>query len=132
MATADELREGVNTFFSGEYSVTKTRTVPEVSDLAFNKTGKESELAMMFIDLRGSTTMVAGIRRTTAARMYKSLLWGVARIARSNSGDVRSFNGDGVLIAFSGDSKCTNAAKAAMQMAWYVSKVLKPKMLAIF
>lgn len=132
MATADDLTKGVNDFFTGEYTITNTRSVPEVGDLAFGKSGKDIELAMMFIDLRGSTTMVAGIRRVTAARMYKSFLWGVARIARANSGDLRSFNGDGVLIAFSGDYKCTNAAKAALQMAWFVKNVLKPKMDAVF
>ena len=132
MASADKLREGVNDFFTGEYTVTKTYSVPDVGDLAFGKSGKEIELAMMFIDLRGSTTMVAGIRRITAARMYKSFLWGVAQIARANSGDVRSFNGDGVLIAFSGDTKCSNAAKAALQTAWFVKNVLKPKMDAVF
>lgn len=132
MATATDLTKGVNEFFEGEYNVTNTYSVPGVGDIPFGKSGKEIELAMMFIDLRGSTTMVAGIRRTTAARMYKSFLWGVAQIARANSGDLRSFNGDGVLIAFSGDMKCTNAAKAALQMSWFVKNTLKPKLDAIF
>lgn len=132
MPTADQLTKGVGDFFTGEYSVTNTYSVPDVGDIAFGKSGKEIELAMMFIDLRGSTTMVAGIRRITAARMYKSFLWGVAQIARANSGDLRSFNGDGVLIAFSGDSKCSNAAKAALQMSWFVKNALKPKLDAIF
>lgn len=83
---------------------------------------------MLFIDIRESTAIVDGFRRVTAAKMYKSFLWGVAKIARSNSGELRSFNGDGVLIAFNGDLKCTNAAKAALQMSWFVKNVLKPKL----
>lgn len=44
----------------------------------------------------------------------------------------RSFNGDGVLVAFAGDNKRTNASKAALQMSWFAKKVLKPKMEAVF
>ena len=107
-------------------------SVPDVGDLAFGKSGKEIELAMLFIDIRESTTIVDGFRRVTAARMYKSFLWGVAQIARANSGELRSFNGDGVLMAFSGDAKCSNAAKAALQMSWFVKNTLKPKLEAYF
>ena len=49
-----------------------------------------------------------------------------------NDGQLRSFNGDGVLVAFAGDSKRTNAAKAALQMSWFAQKVLKPKLNATF
>lgn len=132
MASSDQLIKGVGDFFKGSYEITSGRTVPDVGDLAFGKSGKEIELAMMFIDIRESTAIVDGFRRTTAARMYKSFLWGITQIARSNEGDVRSFNGDGVLIAFSGDMKCTNAAKAALQMSWFVKNALKPKVETYF
>lgn len=132
MASANQLISGVNDFFQGSYDVTSTRSVPDVGDLAFSKSGKEIELAMMFIDIRESTAIVDGFRRVTAARMYKSFLWGVAQIARANGGELRSFNGDGVLIAFSGETKCTSAAKAALQMAWFAKEVLKPKVESYF
>ena len=132
MPTPNELRTEINNFFNGSYTISQTSGVPEVGDLTFGKTGKQAELAMLFIDLRDSTSIVDGFRRVTAAKMYKSFLWGVAKIARANSGELRSFNGDGVLMAFSGDYKCTHAAKAALQMAWFVKEVLKPKVQQYF
>jgi adenylate cyclase len=128
----DEIKNGVDEFFSGDYEITTGTVVPDVDDLKLEKHGKEIELAMLFIDIRESTKIVDGLRRTTAARMYKAFLWGVAKIARLNGGELRSFNGDGVLVVFIGDSKRTNAAKAALQMSWFVRKVLKPKLDQVF
>lgn len=128
MATKEEIIKAVDDFFSGNYEITEGRAIPDVTDIQLGKNGREIELAMLFIDIRESTKIVDGLRRTTAARMYKSFLWGVAQIAKMNGGELRSFNGDGVLMAFIGESKRTNAAKAAMQMSWFAQKVLKPKL----
>lgn len=127
MASKDELIKGVDDFFSGNYDVTQGTAIPNIADIQLGKNGRELELAMLFIDIRESTKIVDGSRRVTAAKMYKSFLWGVAQIARANDGELRSFNGDGVLVAFIGEYKRTNAAKAALQMSWFCQKVLKPK-----
>lgn len=132
MASKDDLIKQTDDFFTGSYSVTAGRTIPDVGDIPFGKHGREMELAMLFIDIRESTKIVDSVRRVTAAKMYKAFLNGVARIARNNGGELRSFNGDGVLVAFSGDTKRTAAAKAALQMAWFAKKVLKPKLDAAF
>lgn len=123
----NELISGVQDFFSSTYDVKNGYTIPDVADIPFAKTGRELELAMLFIDIRESTKIVDGFRRITGARMYKSFLWGVSQIARNNGGELRSFNGDGVLMAFVGDTKCTNATKSALQMSWFCKKVLKPQ-----
>lgn len=127
MATKQELIDQVSTYFDGAYEVTKGTVIPNIEDIEFGKKGRELELAMLFIDVRESTKIVDGFRRETAAKMYKSFLWGVSQIARANGGALRSFNGDGVLMAFIGDNKCTSAAKAALQMAWFCKEVLRPK-----
>lgn len=132
MASKDDIINGVDSFFEGEYTITEGRVIPDVANIAFAKEGTEIELAMLFIDIRESTKIVDSLRRTTAARMYKSFLWGVAKIARMNSGELRSFNGDGVLMAFIGDDKRANAVKAALQMSWFAQKILKPKLDTVF
>lgn len=132
MAFKDDLISDIDSFFDGDYDVSQGTAIPDVSDLSFSKSGRELDLAMLFIDISKSTKIVDASRRVTAAKMYKSFLYGVARIARNNGGELRSFNGDGVLIAFIGDQKRTNAAKAALQMSWFMKNVLKPKMEAYF
>lgn len=132
MGFKSDLLRGTESFFEGEYEVTQGSVVPDVQDVAFGKVGRELQLAMLFIDVRESTKIVDAFRRTTAARMYKGFLFGVAKIAQQNGGELRSFNGDGVLMAFIGDNKRTNAAKAALQMAWFCKSVLKPRLKKYF
>jgi len=127
MATKEEIVDGVNDFFDGSYDVTEGRVIPDIGDIAFGKSGREIELAMLFIDIRKSTTIVDALRRTTAARMYKAFLWGVARIAIMNGGELRSFNGDGVLVAFSGDSKKDSCRKSRPSDVMVFSKGFKTK-----
>lgn len=124
----EEFEKAVSYLFSGSYTVTQGQVIPTTQSITFANVGTEMELAMLFIDIGQSTVIVDSIRRETAAKMYKSFLWGVAKIAKEYSGEVRSFNGDGVLAVFSGPTKATNATKAAMKMVWFMNYILKPKM----
>jgi len=127
MANKQDIIAQVDSFFEGDYEIKEGRTIPDVDDIALGKVGRALELAMLFIDIKESTKIVDSFRRVTAAKMYKSFLWGVAKIARNNGGELRSFNGDGVLVAFAGDIKCTQAAKTALQLNWFATKVVKLK-----
>lgn len=127
MTDKDEIIEQVNDFFNETHNITQGYVIPDVDDIGLDNEGKEIELAMLFIDINESTKIVDSVKRTTAVKIYKSFLWGVAKIARMNNGELRSFNGDGVLVAFIGDRKNNNSVKAAMQMIWFVREILKPK-----
>lgn len=132
MALKDDLQKSTDDFFSGTYDISNGTVIPNISDIEFGKKGREMELAMLFIDIRESTKIVDGFRRTTSARMYKSFLYGVSKIARENDGELRSFNGDGVLMVFSGETKRTNAVKTAMQLSYFCKNILKPKIESYF
>lgn len=127
MAFKDDIISQVDNYFSGNYEITNGTAVPDVEDIPLGKHGREMELAMLFIDIKESTKIVNGFRRQTAAKMYKSFLFGVTKIALANDGQLRSFNGDGVLVVFNGTAKCNNAVKAAMQMKYFCNEILKPK-----
>jgi class 3 adenylate cyclase len=132
MPTKSEITQEIDNIFNGDYEVTQGTVIPDVDDIQLGNYGRELELAMMFIDIKESTKIVDGFRRTTAAKMYKAFLWGIAKIARMNNGELRSFNGDGVLIVFIGDSRRTNAVKAGLQMTWFCRKILRPKIETYF
>lgn len=128
----DNLIDDIDEFFSGDYEVIQGRTIPSADEIPFGRTGKEVELAMLFIDIKESTKIVDAFRLKTAARMYQSFLRGVTLIAQRNDGEVKSFNGDGILVAFYGGSKCNNAVRASLQMMHFVNTILKPKLRAYF
>lgn len=129
---SDKISAETKEFFSGSYKVTDARVVPRAKDIKFGKYGKQMELAMMFVDIRESTKIVGGFHRATAARMYKSFLQSVVSIVKKYDGDVKSFNGDGVLAVFGGDSKCNHAVLAAYSINWYVVNTLRPIMQSYF
>ncbi|MDD4931289.1 MAG: adenylate/guanylate cyclase domain-containing protein [Candidatus Colwellbacteria bacterium] len=128
----ENLIKGTDYFFNGTYEKVQGRIVPSPDELAFGKYGKEVELAMLFIDIKESTKIVDAFRLETAARMYQSFLRAVTLISLKNNGEIRSFNGDGVLVTFYGDSKCNNAVRSALQMMEFVNSVLKPKLKSYF
>lgn len=125
--STSEATEQVQSFFDEEYQVIAGQVIPSISDLPLDNTGKQIDLCMLFIDLRESTRIGKALKRETIAKMYKSFLWGISKIARENNGEPKSFNGDGVLIVFHGLSKEAHAVKAAMQMSYYITQILKPR-----
>src|SRR3989338_4991097 len=132
MVTKEELEKQIRNCFTDKYEIASGYIIPEIDDIQLGNYGKELDLAMLFIDIKESTKIVDAFRRETAVKMYKSFLWGVAQIARGNGGELRSFNGDGVLVVFIGISKCTNAVRAGLQMSWFVKEILKPRIQGYF
>lgn len=127
-----DLISDIDYFFDGDYEIVQGRVVPTSDEVSFGRFGKEVKLAMLFIDVKESTKIVDAFRLKTAARMYQSFLRGITLIALKNNGEVRSFNGDGILVTFYGDSKCNNAVRSALQMMDFVNSVLKPKLKSYF
>jgi len=82
----ETLESETDTYFASKYEISEGTVVPDVTDLAYGPRGRELDLAMLFIDIRESTKIVDSFRRTTAARMYKAFLNGVALIARRHGG----------------------------------------------
>jgi class 3 adenylate cyclase len=99
--------------------------VPSIndSDLTFGNTGIKFEATVLFIDLRGSTKILNKHNKSTVAKIHKSYYYAIVKIAKLNNGDVRSFNGDSLLVFFQGTTKTTlsNAVRAAMQMKYMLS-----------
>ncbi|MBI3493810.1 MAG: adenylate/guanylate cyclase domain-containing protein [Acidobacteria bacterium] len=132
MAVKEDVIAGVDAFFNSTYTTTKGLVIPNVGDIGLSTEGRELEVSMLFIDIRRSTTIVDAFRRKTAAKMYQSFLLGVSKIARGNLGELRSFNGDGVLVVFAGNNKETRAVKTALQLSWFGVHVLRPKLQSYF
>ncbi len=127
MSLKDDLDEMVSNYLGGDYETYEPRGVPEPQDIAQGNRAAKLEATTLFIDVRQSSDITNAFRRQTAAKMMKSYFDGSVRIIKKNGGEVRSFNGDGMLAIFVGDSRSNNAVKGAMQVKWFVNHVLQPK-----
>ena len=126
----DKIKEIIDT----KFEVTDITTVPDLDDkrLTFANTGLRFESTTLYIDMRGSTKILNKHNRTSVAKLHKAYFYIIVKIAKSLGGEVRSFNGDGMLVFFQGITKTTlsNAVKSAMQMKYMLTEneVVKKKL----
>lgn len=107
------------------FEITDVSYVPNIEDtkLTFGNTGLRFEATVLFIDMRGSTKILNKHNRRTVAKIHMAYFHTVTKIAKSLGGEVRSFNGDSMLVFFQGTTKLSlsNAVKAAMNMAYMIT-----------
>lgn len=120
-----KIDDKVKSIIDDEFEVTDITYVPDMdnTNLTFGNKGLRFEATTLFIDMRGSTAVLNKHNRTTVAKLHKAYFHTIVTIAKSLGGEVRSFNGDGMLVFFQGTSKVTlsNAVEAAMKMTWMLT-----------
>ena len=120
------IEEKCKEILDNELSVTDISYVPDIEDksLTFGNTGLRFEATTLFIDMRGSTKTLNKHNRRTVAKIHKAYFHVVVTVVKSLGGEVRSFNGDGMLAFFQGTTKTTltNAVKAAMKIKFLLTQ----------
>ena len=115
----------VEEIIEGGFEIEDVSYVPDLdnSKLTFGNKGLRFEATTLFIDMRGSTDILNRHNRSSMAKIYKCYFHAIVTIANSLGGEVRSFNGDGMLVFFPGTTKTTlsNAVKAAMKMKYMLA-----------
>jgi class 3 adenylate cyclase len=76
----------------------------------------EKELAFLFTDIRGFTTLCEGMKPDEVVGLLNHYLDLETEIILANSGDVDKFVGDEMMAFFDGPDKELNACRAAMQI----------------
>ncbi|MFX0198809.1 MAG: adenylate/guanylate cyclase domain-containing protein [Candidatus Hodarchaeota archaeon] len=121
----DGIDSKVKEIIDGDFEVIDITDVPDIDDsrLTFGNKGLKFETTTLYIDMRGSTSVLNKHNRTTVAKLHKAYFHTIVTIAKSLGGEVRSFNGDGMLVFFQGTTKkiLSNAVEAAMKMKWMLS-----------
>lgn len=79
-------------------------------------TSTEKELAFLFTDIRGFTTMCEGMAPNEVVSVLNKYLDLETQIIINNNGDVDKFVGDEMMAFFQGPDKEKNACKAAMEI----------------
>ncbi|WP_076924011.1 adenylate/guanylate cyclase domain-containing protein [Pseudoalteromonas sp. EB27] len=107
------------------FEVTEVTYIPDINDkkLTFGNKGLRLTATVLYIDMRGSTAILNKHNRTSVAKIHKAYFHTIVTIAKSLNGEVRSFNGDGMLVLFQGKTvtRLSDAVSAAMQMKWMLT-----------
>jgi class 3 adenylate cyclase len=119
------IEDKVTNIIDTKFEVTDTYSVPDIDDtkLTFDNTGLRFDATTLYIDMRDSTKILNKHHRTSVAKLHKAYFHVIVKIAKSLDGEVRSFNGDGMLVFFQGTTKdkLSNAVKAAMKMKYMLA-----------
>lgn len=92
------------------------RVVPEAEDVRLGNDAVDLEAAVLFADLKGSSKLVKEYKSSFAAEVYKAFLVASSEVIKNNDGVITAFDGDRIMAVFIGPSKCTNAARTALQI----------------
>lgn len=113
---------------SETFQVEEVSYVPTISNskLTFGCKGLEFEATVLYIDMRGSTAILNTHRKRVVAKIHMLYYHAIVKIAKATGGEIRSFNGDSLLVFYQGTTKqsLSNAVKAAMQMSYAIKELL--------
>lgn len=114
------------------FKVTPITYVPTIdtSTLTFGCTGLEFEATVLYIDMRSSTKLLNSHQKRVVAKLHMIYYHAVVKISKANGGEIRSFNGDSLLVFFQGTTKkeLSIAVKTAMQIRYAITDLVNDKL----
>ena len=124
MATHREVLDQINVIINEVYTNVETTSVPKKEDLTFWNTTKTIKHAkVMFIDMRRSRDLLLDWTTLRSVKTHKAFLRAISHCIWDRDGHIRSFNGDGLLAFFVGEEAWPKSVRAAMDIAWFVTKI---------
>jgi adenylate cyclase len=125
MSHKDNL-DTIKSILNDSYTKEDTSGVPKKNDLTFGNTLKKMTHAVVFyVDMRGSRKIIQDATNFMSVKVHRAFLQAITYCVEKNGGHFRSFNGDGALAFFVGDTDATDAVTAAMQLKKYVMEINK-------
>ena len=123
MKKSTEILSEVKDILSTKWTTREGRKVPETANVQLGNHAVKLDATILYADMTDSTGLVKGYKDSFAAEIYKSYLSATCHIIRNQSGVITAFDGDRVMAVFMGNSKNSDAAKAALQITWITKKI---------
>ncbi len=130
MSFVDDLKSEVAKIFREQWEAPEGFVVPKPEDLKLGNGGRYLDATVLYADMVESTELVNNYKPHFAAEIYKAYLTCCAKIIKNNGGQITAYDGDRVMGVFMGDSKNSNAAKAALQINYAVKKIIRPAVIS--
>ncbi len=132
MTLKEEIIKKAKEIESEIFQVEEVSYVPTISNskLTFGCKGLEFEATVLYIDMRGSTAILNTHRKRVVAKLHMLYYHAIVKIAKATGGEIRSFNGDSLLVFYQGSLKLSSskAVRAAMQMKYAIKTLLNDKL----
>ena len=110
------------------FSKKDTYSIPNIdtSTLTFGCTGLNFPATVLYIDMRGSTKVLNTHQRRVVAKIHMTYYHAIVKIAKGDGGEIRSFNGDSLLVFFYGTTVdvARKAVRSAMKMKYAITQIV--------
>ena len=126
MALKEELQEAVAKIIREQWTERDGEVVPEPVDLQLGNDAVNLQGTVLYADMAYSTKLVDAQTRTRAAEVYKTYMVCAARLIKHHGGSITAYDGDRVMGIFIGNSKNSDAAKAALRINWALREIVNP------
>ena len=126
MSVLDDIKKRVAETFRDGWDTSDGRVVPDTTSIAMGNAGVNLDATVLYADLAESTALVDTYSATFAAEVYKTYLYGCARLVTSLDGVITAYDGDRVMAVYLGKRKNTNAVRTALAINHVVVKVIGP------
>jgi class 3 adenylate cyclase len=123
----EEIIEKLNGISSDAVVIERREEVPSRESVLANGPVFQVDAAILSMDMREYSGMTNAFGRRVAVEMVRGFFAGVTRISAVNGGKIADFNGDGMIVAFSGDDRVDRAIRSAGQSKWFVDEILRPR-----
>lgn len=127
MGLKDDLTNAVDGIFGNSFEERDGQKVPLSEDVALSNGAVKLDAAFLYADLAGSGLIAKVCPWDTTAKIIRAYLDCAVRIVRANDGEIRSFDGDRVMGVFIGNSKRSNAVRAALKIQWATENLIQKK-----
>lgn len=128
MGLKDNIKNKVKKIEGEPFQVEEVDSVPTISNskLTFGCKGLEFTATVLYIDMRGSTAILNKHRKRVVAKIHMLYYHAIVKVAKATGGEIRSFNGDSLLVFYKGSTKesVSNSIKAAMHMKYSIKTLL--------
>lgn len=132
MVTKESLQKKSKEIHDTRFKFEPAKQVPTVAtkQLTFGCTGWSFDATVLYIDMRHSTKLLDENRRNVVAKLHMAYYNAIVSIAREMSGEIRSFNGDSLLVFFLGNSVevTRTAVRCAFRMKYAITQIVNPAM----
>jgi adenylate cyclase len=123
-----DTKDGIDRVLGEAWVITNGTVVPETEDITLKNGGRTINATYLYADLANSSQLAQTVQNTIVGKVIRCYLNAATRLLNSFDGKIRSFDGDRVTAVFIGNSKNTNAVKAAFELNWAVRKVIREKL----
>lgn len=128
MELVNDINNKVKDYLDGDYEIQEVKTIPKVDNVAFGKKAKKLDVCAFNIDLRKSSELLEVHQKQTSGKIHKAFLTATSMVVNHYGGEIRSFNGDGLLAFWTANTQeeITNVCKTAMILTWFLDHKVTP------